>query len=54
MNAFDVTAGFDTETRHTRVRIETLDLLIDRHQREDVVDALLERKVRILKWILLT
>src|SRR5689334_7618356 len=53
VNAFDVTARCDPETRHTRICIETLDLLVDRHQRENVVDALLDRKVRILKRILL-
>jgi hypothetical protein len=54
MNAFDVTAGFDTESRNAGIRVETLNLLFDSHQREDVVDPLLDRKVGILKWILLS
>jgi hypothetical protein len=31
VNAFDVSTALDAETRHTRICIEALDLLVDRH-----------------------
>src|ERR1044072_2367488 len=53
MNAFDVSTGLDTESRHAWICIETFDLLVDGHQREDVVDSLFDREIGILEGILL-
>src|SRR6185369_11027483 len=51
MNAFDVTTRFDTQTRNARVRVETFNLLVHRHQRKDVVEALFDWEIRVLEWI---
>jgi hypothetical protein len=51
VNAFNVTTALDAETRHTRICIETLDLLVNRHQGKDVVDPLFDWKIGILEGI---
>src|SRR6185369_11537529 len=51
VNAFDVPAGLDAKSKHARIRVETLDLLVERHRREDVVDSLFDGKIGILEWI---
>src|ERR1700752_934914 len=52
VNAFDVSACPDAESRHTRISMERRDLLLDRHQRKDVVNSLFDREVWVLKGIL--
>ena len=52
MNAFNVTTALNAETRHARICVETLDLLVDRHQREDVVDTLFDWQIGILEGML--
>src|SRR5215208_6366936 len=38
VNAFGVATAFNAQARHARIGVETLDLLVDCHQREDVID----------------
>ena len=51
MNAFGAAVAGDSESRDTRLHTKTVDLFVDRHQREDVVDPLLRRQLRIKKRI---
>src|SRR6185295_19577535 len=44
--------AFDAEARHTRIGVQTLNLFVERHQGENVVDSLLDREIGILKRIL--
>src|SRR5579864_3004515 len=43
--------ALNPETRHARVGAKGMDLLVQSHQRENAVDARLDRQVRVLKWI---
>ena len=53
VNTFDVAAAFDTQARDARIGVETFDLLVECHQREDVVDSLFDWEIRVLEGILL-
>src|SRR5947209_2848576 len=49
MYAFHVAAASDSQPRHTRVRSQTGDLFIQRHQRKDVFDSFFDRQLEVLK-----
>ncbi len=53
MYALHVAATFDSQTRHTGICPQTRDLFIQRHQRKDVLNSLLNGQVGILKRVLI-
>src|SRR5581483_7915211 len=52
MNAFGAAVAGDSESRDTRLHTKAVDLFVDRHQRKDIVDSLLNRQLRIKKRVL--
>ena len=53
VQTFDVASGMDAEPRHAGVGAEAGDLFIEGHERDDVVDALLDGEAGILEGILI-
>jgi hypothetical protein len=44
-------AAFNTQPWNTGIGIETLNLFVEGHQREDIVDSLFDGQVGVLKWV---
>src|SRR5208283_5174385 len=42
----------NVEPGHAGIRLEAADLLVQGHERQNVVDSLLDRQLRVLKWVL--
>jgi len=53
VQTLDVTGAANSKTRHVGARAERADFLVERHQREDVVDAGFNRQAGILKRVLI-
>jgi hypothetical protein len=53
VKTFQMATAFDSKSGHTRISAKAGYLFIQCHQRDDVIDSLFERQVRVLKWILI-